>query len=250
MQVILPGDVPRLVYAIVAGSHMYGFAGDSSDFDIRGCFVRPLQDYLKLSRSSDFIQRKYDSNDTDIDIVLYELEKEMRLIVDNNCNVYEHLFSAEPAVTSPEHVFLKELAKKLLSQKITNSYVGLAKHNYKKYIEPFVQNDINSIPAKKWLYVIRALMACDYVLTTGKIESNIMKLNECYGFAYIDDLIREKNEKVLEINQYKRKVNRDILDLFDSTLKSKENTRLPEDNSQNHDIADALYYYIRITSDE
>jgi hypothetical protein len=236
----------RVMYASVCGSHLYGFAGDNSDIDIRGCFIRPLNRYLKINKLTDVIEKTHEVDCQKYDIVLFELEKEIKLMLANNCNVYEHIHAPDVLTSSAEHALFKELAEHLLTKKISNSYVGLAKHNYMKYIAPFYPNEIDCVPAKKFLYVLRALMACDYVLSTGNLESNIFKLNEVYGYNFIEGLVGEKNDGVKTVN--KLDVTKSITLLFDRVKDHESCNVLPDGLTEAKiRMADTLYYYLRTT---
>jgi predicted nucleotidyltransferase len=201
----------KVVYASVVGSHQYGWNDDSSDVDIHGCFISPLMTVLSLEHSDMVISRKFYGK---IEVNLFELEKELKLILDNNCNAYEHISSPHRLITSQIYTELLVLSKHALSKKIINSYMGLATHNYKKYIEPFIHKEPASIPAKKFLYVMRALMSGIYVLNKGHIESNIYKLNRYHNFDVIDKLIEVKKSKYGTNGLNYKKLDETIQDLF------------------------------------
>lgn len=123
------------------------------------------------------------------DCVLFELEKELGLIAKGNCNVLEHLVS-KPEITGPGYLKLKEISTKYYNHKeIMNSYLGMAKFNYMKYVrtntEPLV---------KKYLYVYRALMAGLYFHDHKTIEPNIQTLNKYFNYDLVDELIKLKTE--------------------------------------------------------
>lgn len=208
----------NVVYASVVGSHQYGWNDDASDVDIHGCFISPLTTVLSLEHSNMVISRKF--NDS-IELNLFELEKELKLILENNCNVYEHLASPHRIITSPIYPELIVLGKRALSKKIINSYMGLATHNYKKYIEPFIHKEPSCIPAKKFLYVMRALMAGIYVLNKGNIESNIYNLNRYHNFDVIDELIEVKKSKYGTNGLNYKRIDKILQDLF-AELKTAE----------------------------
>lgn len=221
----------KVIYASVVGSHQYGWNDETSDIDVHGCYISPLMTVLSLEHSDVVISRKFDG---EIEVNLFELEKELKLILDNNCNVYEHLSSPYRLITSPLHLELMVLAKRALSKKIINSYMGLATHNYKKYIEPFIHKEPASIPAKKFLYVMRALMSGIYVLNKGHIESNIYKLNRYHNFDVIDKLIEVKKSKYGTNGLNYKKLDEIIQELFiELKTAEKESPVIPDtiDNS-------------------
>ncbi|MBI4399654.1 nucleotidyltransferase domain-containing protein, partial [Candidatus Micrarchaeota archaeon] len=105
----------------------------------------------------------------------------------------EHLFSQPLIKKSKDYEKLRKLASKALSKEIYNPYHGLSKHNWKKYILTFNKSYMER-PAKKYLYVLRGLMAGIYVLEKGKITPDINELNKHFKFPVVDRLVKIKTE--------------------------------------------------------
>lgn len=170
------------VYVTISGSHLYGFNSPDSDVDYRGCYQIPTVAYLTLDHPPQHIKETENS-----DIVLYELKKECELILAGNCNVLEHLL-AKPILTSTIHRELRDLTKSNLNfNGLYNSYRGMADFNLNKYIKSG-----KKVTAKKYLYVLRGLMAGIHVLTTDIIEPNLNTLNRWLNYGIIDGLINIK----------------------------------------------------------
>ena len=74
-----------LLYQVIAGSKAYGLDLPTSDTDIRGIYLQPNQYRLGLGY-------KEQVNDTKNDVVYYELNRFMDLLVKNNPNIIENLF--------------------------------------------------------------------------------------------------------------------------------------------------------------
>lgn len=235
----------KVVYASVVGSHQYGWNDDNSDIDIHGCFISPLMSVLSLEHSNMVISKKFDE---DIELNLFELEKELKLILENNCNVYEHITSPHRLITSPLYTELMVLSKHALSKKIINSYMGLATHNYQKYISPFIHKEPSSIPAKKFLYVMRSLMAGIYVLNRGHIESNIHSLNMRHDFDVIDDLLEVKKSKYGTNGLNYKNIDGIIQDLFlELKTAEQETTVIPDTVDQSvYEHANRFMYRTRL----
>ena len=47
----------RIIMAVESGSRAWGFASPDSDYDVRFVYVRNLEDYLKLEKTRDVIER-------------------------------------------------------------------------------------------------------------------------------------------------------------------------------------------------
>ena len=158
----------KIIYLMISGSDLFGFRSPDSDTDYRGCFQVKTNMLLGTKIPRSVIELKtlkkgmthadVDKHDIyESDTVLDELGKEVNLLLDGNCNHYEHLF-AEPLVTSPERLELQVLFHENMNLLgIYRSYRGMADQNYKKFILG------GKHTVKKYLYVLRGLMAGENV---------------------------------------------------------------------------------------
>jgi uncharacterized protein len=145
-----------LLFAVESGSRAYGFESPDSDFDIRGVYIRPVKAYLKLVEGGD--QLSYTDKELGLDLVLWDLKKALKLITVSNPSVLDwlsspivYLGSSEPFLPIAKYYF--DPARYLKAN------FGLASQHYHKYIKdkPVVEN-------KVYLYTLRALAACRYIL--------------------------------------------------------------------------------------
>ena len=83
----------KCVYLTLAGSISYGTNNETSDVDIRGCYIPDPTSYWKIQDSF-----KEEIEDTTNDVVVYTLKKYLQLLMACNPNVIETLG------TKPEHV--------------------------------------------------------------------------------------------------------------------------------------------------
>ena len=98
----------------VAGSHAYGFSTPTSDLDVRGITVPPIDFVLGLHS---FDQREYSETDK----VIYGLKKFMQLAMDCNPNIIELLYTPKKhtifidewgeMLVAHAHLFLSKKAK-------------------------------------------------------------------------------------------------------------------------------------------
>ncbi len=205
----------KIVYVSISGSDLYGFRSKDSDTDYRGSFQVKTNMLLGIKTPGETIEfetfRK--NGEVDDEAVLHELKKELGLIMKGNCNILEHLFTT-PLITSPEHQELKELAYGYWNYTgIFNSYRGMAYQNYNK----FILNGKHTV--KKYLYIIRALMAGIHALDSNEIEPNIQTLNKKYNNAIVDELIDlkirgQEKDPVKRMNRYD-KVCKDLFEQID-----------------------------------
>jgi len=185
----------KIIYVTISGSELYGFSSEDSDVDFRGCYQVSTNKLLGLSTPRDIVElesyRDVDpeklKNDPHLKVeneaVLLELKKELNLMLKGNCNIYEHIF-AEPLETSEEHKELRNMAEVFWNTKgLYNSYRGMAYQNYNKFILGGKHS------AKKYLYVLRGLLAGTYALIERKIEPNLDTLNKYFEEPVVDELL-------------------------------------------------------------
>jgi len=215
------------IFYTLSGAHLYGFPSHDSDFDIRGCHIMDAREICGLNVPKDFIERM----EGDIDFVSFDIRKELGLVLQNNSNVLEHIF-APTLVTGPPFPHLKKIAGLALSKMVFNPYHGLALFNRKKYLER-ENSASDKASVKKYLYVLRSLMAGMYALEQGRIEPDIRTLNRHFGYPVVDDLISIKiNGTERGMVGSGREVDALISQLFSDLESAKENSRLPDNPPQ------------------
>ena len=94
-----------LIYEYIRGSHAYGLATETSDEDRGGVYICPTTELLGLG----FEYQEEIENDTH-DIVWFELNKFMRLLLKSNPTVLESLFIPDRCVIY-EHPIMTEIKK-------------------------------------------------------------------------------------------------------------------------------------------
>ena len=150
----------RVLYACESGSRCWGFASADSDYDVRFVFVRPLKDYLRLEPPRDTIEEPVDAL---WDVSGWDLRKALQLLRKTNAALLEWLHS--PVCYLGEPGFLGEM--RLLASgamrpaSLFRSYQGMARGNIREYLSG------ERVRLKKYLYMLRPLMACDFLARTG-----------------------------------------------------------------------------------
>lgn len=108
-----PSWVPdRTIFLTKAGSHSYGTATESSDLDIRGICIAPVEDYHGFLKSES--PKKFEQiviNEPN-DVVVYELRKCLLLAAASNPNALEIIFT-----DSSDHLFSNDLGNILLENR-------------------------------------------------------------------------------------------------------------------------------------
>jgi uncharacterized protein len=211
------------IFYTLSGAHLYGFPSSDSDYDIRGCHIQDKREICGLNVPKDVIERMTG----DIDFVSFDIKKELGLILQNNSNVLEHVF-APPLVSGPSLPALKKIARLSLCRAVFNPYHGLALHNWKN-------SAVSKTPVggggsvKRYLYILRSLMAGIFVLDEGRIEPNIRVLNRHFRYPLVDEFVSIKMNGC-EQGLVESSEDADILitQLFCDLDVARENSPLPE----------------------
>lgn len=140
----------EILYACEAGSRVWGFVNEESDYDVRFIYKKvDVSDYLSLKKVSDVIEYVGD----DFDIVGWDIRKAFNLLYKNNPSLWEWLNS--DIIYIDRGIFniftgLDDFDRNVLK----NHYSSMAHNNWKKYSGlSFSRTKI-----KKYLYVVRAIL--------------------------------------------------------------------------------------------
>lgn len=105
-----------LLFAIVSGSHLYGFPSPDSDWDLRGAHILSLPDVLGLNEPHETHELTRDDGTLELDLVTHDLRKFAGLLLKRNGYVLEQLLSPLVVHTTPAHAELVALAPKLVTR--------------------------------------------------------------------------------------------------------------------------------------
>ncbi|HOD01007.1 MAG TPA: nucleotidyltransferase domain-containing protein [Myxococcota bacterium] len=146
----------RILFACESGSRGWGFASPDSENDVRFIYVHPVEWYLSLSPGPDVIELPVDQV---YDIGGWELRKALNLLKKGNPTVVEWLNS--PVTYRSEPGFLRGIRSAATAvhrpEKSLHHYLHMAQGNFHKYLCG------DRINLKKYLYVLRPLLACMWI---------------------------------------------------------------------------------------
>jgi predicted nucleotidyltransferase len=149
----------RILYAVESGSRAWGFASPDSDYDVRFIYVRPLEYYLKLEQTKDVLDLQLDQT---LDINGWDLQKALRLLRSSNPTVFEWANSPLCYKTSAEWRSVNDIIPLYFSVNAGfHHYYNMASGNYREYLKG------DEVKAKKYLYVLRPILACKWILREG-----------------------------------------------------------------------------------
>lgn len=98
----------------------------------------------------------------------------------------EQLYSPLIVQTSPEHDELKAIAAGCITKHHSYHYLGFSKAQWERF------NKLQPPQVKPLLYVFRVLLTGIHLMQTGRIEANLLRLNEEFALPYIPDLVAQK----------------------------------------------------------
>lgn len=147
----------RVLYACESGSRGWGFASPDSDYDVRFVFVRPVQEYLRVMPVRDVIE---EVPGPVFDVNGWDVRKALQLLAKGNATLVEWLSS--PVVYRQDERFVRRLqdvaAAVYQPVRSFHHYFSMGRGNYREYLQG------DQVRAKKYLYVLRPLLAAHWVL--------------------------------------------------------------------------------------
>jgi len=100
--------------------------------------------------------------------------------------VLEQLYSPLILKTTPEYQELKVISKDCITRHHSHHYFGFAATQWKIFEKEQPHR------VKPLLYTYRVLLTGIYLMQTGIVEANLIKLNDNFKLPYIPDLIAQK----------------------------------------------------------
>src|ERR1700756_1400699 len=177
-----------LLFATISGAHLYGFPSPDSDFDLRGVHMLPLKEVVGFQTALETIEKSGVHDGLEIDLVTHDAKKFFGLLLKKNGYVLEQVLSPLVVHTTPEHAELKEIAKECITRHHAHHYQGFAETQW----QLFQKEDPPHV--KPLLYVYRVLLTGIHLMRTGRIEANLIALNEDFRLPYLAELVRRKIE--------------------------------------------------------
>lgn len=141
----------EILFACEAGSRVWGFANENSDYDVRFIYKNVnISDYLTLKDTIDVIEYSGE----DIDLVGWDIKKALMLHHKSNPSLREWLISTQVYIDKGIRDIFDELDA-FDKNVLKNYYLHMAKSHWKMYCGLKYQKE----KAKKYLYVIRCILS-------------------------------------------------------------------------------------------
>lgn len=175
-----------LLFATISGAHLYGFPSPDSDFDLRGAHLLPLEEVAGLNPAHETVEKSGVHDGLEIDLVTHDVKKFFKLMLKKNGYVLEQLLSPLVVHTTPEHEQLKAIAADCITRHHAHHYLGFAETQWKLFGKEHPPR------VKPLLYVYRVLLTGIHLMRTGKVEANLVHLNQEAQLSYLPELIQRK----------------------------------------------------------
>jgi hypothetical protein len=121
-----------------------------------------------------------------MDLVTHDVLKFFEMLLTRNGYVLEQLYSPLVVHTTPEHQELKEIASGCITRHHSHHYLGFSAAQWEMFRKE------NPPRVKPLLYVYRVLLTGIHLMRTGKVEANLLTLNEEARLPYIPELVERK----------------------------------------------------------
>lgn len=242
------GEDARPAFYAVTGSHIYGFPSqEGGDVDVRGFHVTDGLRYASLDEPREqIVVNQGDLTEgfeayPEVDLVSYELKKFGSLLYSANFNVLEVVFDGIEVVNGVplELSALRSLIEERLPLDVPKSYVGMARTNYWKHLNP---NKSSYTPtAKKYLYVLRGLLAAQYVAQERTITADVSVLSDHVlgDTELVDELVAVKREAETV------RVDDDLASRADEAIAAQFNAVDPPESVDKEDYREAIDDWMR-----
>jgi uncharacterized protein len=184
-QVVTEQPYP-LLFATVSGAHLYGFPSPDSDVDLRGVHVLTVPAISRFVTLDETLEAPSVRDGLEIDLVSHDVRKFGAMLLKRNGYVLEQLFSPLIVQTTPEHTELQALAQGCITRHHAHHYLGFADNQWRLF-EKEMPHRIKAL-----LYVFRVLLTGIHLMQTGRMEANLIHLNDEYNLPYIPELVARK----------------------------------------------------------
>ncbi len=122
------------LFATISGAHLYGFESPDSDFDLRGVFVAPLEEVLRMQPAKETLSVLEVRDGVELDWVAHDVLKFVRLMTKRNGYVLEQLLSPLVVHGGAWHDELRTIGQGCIIRHLFHHYQGFAT-NQRKLVE-------------------------------------------------------------------------------------------------------------------
>ncbi|MGE7776454.1 nucleotidyltransferase domain-containing protein [Chitinophaga sp. NPDC101104] len=192
LQSLVAAHQVKILFACESGSRAWGFPSPDSDYDARFIYVQKPEAYLSLSDAKEQLSLPLTG---ELDICGWDLRKALRLLYKSNCTPFEWLQS--PVVYMEQKGFRESMTDLLPlyfnGRRQVHHYLGIAQG-------ALATMQGKQIGVKKLFYVLRPLLAANWIATIGEYPpmtlQPLLELAPASIQRMVNDLMRWKTEAV------------------------------------------------------
>ena len=172
-----------LVFVTICGPHLLGLDVLGCPYELRGVHVPILKQLYGRDHPGTAIENSAAQDGVTTNLVTNVAKTFFGLIVENNGEVLEQLFSPLVVHTTPQHDELKTIASRCITSRHAQYYLSLAETQWNQFC--------NAVPTKvePLLHVYRLLLTGIHLMRTGQVQSNLHALNQTAQSSAIDDMV-------------------------------------------------------------
>lgn len=163
---------PNIIYRCQVGSKAFGLSNENSDDDIRGIFLPAATDHWSLYALPEQIEQL----DEDNDVVIWELEKFLRLALKANPNILETLWTPMVIQSSPLAERLRTIREAFLSKHVYKTYSGYVLSQFRRMKNRFEKT--GEYKNKHAMHLLRLLLSGIHAVQTGDIMIDVSNHRE------------------------------------------------------------------------
>ncbi len=207
----------KVLFAIESGSRAWKWESKDSDYDVRGVFT---QDYLKIDNIKDQITKI----EGDLDIVLWDLQKFLRLMINSNPSTWEWLSSDIVYLDNSIRNKLKKIFEKDFSKyALKKHYISMARQNFEKYIR-----NSQKVNLKKYVYVLRSI-ACvlwieKYNIPPPKDYRKVIVVLPKEIKEFFEKIVKNKQESESLEGEKNKRVDEYVISYFKREFKKEDSS--------------------------
>ena len=153
----------KIIYAVESGSRAWGFASPDSDYDVRYIYIRRAEDYLRVDTIRDTIEGPLDEI---LDFSGWDLRKMLELLRRSNPSLMEWYQSPIVYLTTDLWETLAQRIPEFFQVKSNmHHYLSMCYNDWNRNF----QSAPDGVKAKRYLYVLRALLCCRWLERHGTV---------------------------------------------------------------------------------
>lgn len=172
-----------VILETVVGSRAYGLDTPTSDYDLKGVAIAPIESYLGFNSEWTGTSDRLNLNGLPMERTWYEIRRFFAHCANGSSESLDVLFAPDVRILSSEGESLLRIRDRFLSRKVKHSYTGYAHAQLKK-----LRNQPSSAQAgKQAAHVLRLMTLCKEMLSTGKLQV-------CRTGIDAEDLKKVRNE--------------------------------------------------------